>query len=428
MADLSKEDKTFIKKQCEQLEDHVKALHKTFEGAIGKQVNLAEKLHQCEKVCDQHLKIAKMADSGLKATLAEERRNLEAVEQLDKESKLLHRMACEQIKWCSDQVDYSRAQTSDRIECIRIEIKRLQDLEQEGQEGRLLHNLAKRKVQEEHRLGTLAKRKVQIEKVKAEEDRRAEESSRKRASAKSNASTRVERAEKAVRSSEDMLQRLKKLYDDVKLEFADAMEYGTELLKAVGVDCHTAFLGHGKFLAIELEKANMDLGDFEKTREEKLRRKIVLESQEDEDCQATIDRAHEARFELEKAERNVEEINEKIKANKVSRDKLVKDYAVVDAFLRRHASASTAPNGLKVMAMPMAKAHTAVDEARIDCCNVAEYRDQRGDAQAIPHTLGSLEEFEDDFGKRYRGETASNLKTMFTNMNKAWGLGRLLGQ
>lgn len=154
---------------------------------------MAKKLQECKKVCDQHLETAKMADSGFKTTLADEKRNLEAVEQLDKESKLLHEMACEQIKWCSDQVDCSHEQTSDRIKCINNEIARLQNLKQ----------------QEDHRLKILDTHKEQIKKVKAEEDRRAEESRRERASAKSNASTRVERAEKAVRSSEDMLQRLR---------------------------------------------------------------------------------------------------------------------------------------------------------------------------------------------------------------------------
>ena len=39
--------------------------------------------------------------------------------------------------------------------------------------------------------------------------------------------------------------------------------------------------------------------------QKKLTRKLELESQEDEDCQATIDRAQEARRELDKAERDV---------------------------------------------------------------------------------------------------------------------------
>jgi len=410
-AELTPAQRKENKKECEELGGHFRALHATFEESTSKQRNISEKMLECKQICDQNLKTAKSADGAFKTTLAEERRNLEAVVKLDHEGKLLHELTCQQIKWCSDQVEYSCGQTDDRIKLIQTEIKRLQDLEK----------------LEALRRQNLVKCKAQIDKVKAEEDRRAEASASERARAKKNATERVERAEKAVKSSEEFVQRLEGLYKEVQLEFADAMTYGTDLLKAIGVDCHTAFLGHGKFLAIQREIANKNLVTFQQKREEKLRRKIELERREDEDIPATIENSREAGRELEKAQQDEELTNDKIKTISDSREQLLRDYQAVDTFLRRHASA--APNDkLKVTTIPMAHRHLGVDKGRVDCCNVAEFRDQRDDATSIGQTLEALEDFEQDFKRRYSGETDSNLGRMFTDMNKKWGLGRLLGQ
>ena len=410
-AELTSAQRKENKIECEELSGHFRALHTTFEETTSKQRNISEKMLECKQICDQNLRIAKSADGGFKATLAEETRNLEAIVQLDHEGKLLHELTCQQIKWCSDQVEYSRSQTDDRIKLIQTEIKRLQDLEK----------------LEAHRRQNLVKCKAQIDKVKAEEDRRAEASASERARAKKNATERVQRAEKAVKSSEELVQRLSGLYKEVQLEFADAMAYGTEVLKAIGVDCHTAFFGHGKFLAIQREIANKNLIAFQQTREEKLRKKIELERLEDDDIPATMEKSREAGRELEKAQQDEELTNDKIKAISDGREQLLRDYQAVDTFLRRHASA--APNDKrKVMTMPMARRHLGVDLGRVDCCNVAEFRDQRDDATSIGHILEALEDFEVDFKRRYSGETDSNLGRMFTDMNKKWGLGRLLGQ
>ena len=229
------------KNECAQLDDHFSALHTTFEETSEKQHKLSEQAVKCKKVCDENLGAAKTAHTRYEATLKEERRNLDTVLALDRESAFFHDMALEQIKYCSDQVEYSREQTSGRIKSVKTEIERLQRLQKE----------------EEDRLQHLVNCKAQIDKVKEEEETRAKASAGERGRAKKNMGERVMRAEKGVKSSADVLKRIEALYKDVQQEFEDALSYSTEVRKAIGVDCHTAFLGHGKFLAIQREMVSV---------------------------------------------------------------------------------------------------------------------------------------------------------------------------
>ena len=410
-TNMTSAERSETKKECGQLENHFKALHKTWEKTSEKQSQLSGEMARCKQVCDERLDTAKSSDAHYKSTLAEELRNLERLAQVDRESNLLHKMTLEQIKVCSDQVEYSQEQTGSRITCIRTEIERLQNVEQ----------------QEKDRLQRLAECKKQIDEVKDKEKKLEEASSNERERAKKNAAERVKRAAMGVKSCEDLLKRLETLYQDVQLEFADALGYGTEVLKAIGVDCHAAYLAHGKYLTIEREIAKKNLADFEKIRVEKLETWNELDRRQMTEVQATVDRADVAKSVLKEAEDHVRQIDDTIKNNSTKRQALVGDFLVVDAFLRQHASSST--NGqLLIKTVPMAEEHLAIDAERVKCCNVAEFRQVRDKATAIGHNLELLEACEADIERRFRGETAGNIRSMFNARNSYWGLGRLIGQ
>jgi uncharacterized phage infection (PIP) family protein YhgE len=399
-----------IENECSQLDNIFKALHMTFKETSEKQSNLSDEMERCKRVCDEHLDTAKYADARYKTVLTEERRNLDALKQLDSESKLLHEMTLQQIKFCSDQVEYSHQQTSIRIRTIDTEIQRLTGLQR----------------QETDRLQRLAKCKKQIDEVEKEEKTRAAESSRERALALSNARERANRAEKGVESSKSLLWRLETLYKDVQLEFADALAYGTEVRKAIGVDCHAAFLGHGKFLSIQREKANKSLAHFQKEREAKLQSWTELTRLQIPGAQATVDRANAAKLELVEAEGNVQQLNKTITDTIDKIQALEEDFSVVENFLNQHASPSTDGKKAVVKVLPMAGCHRAIDNNRVDCCNVAEFRDQRGNTTAIGHPLESLKVFQTDFARRYKGEADGNVRQMFRFLNAKFG--RLIGQ
>ena len=389
------------KEECAQVDNLFKALHSKFEEVSEQQLELSRQMLCCKNDCDEHQGTAKAAHARYEATLKEERRNLETLHQLDRESTFLHEMTLQQIKFCSDQVDYSREQTSGRIVCIQTEIQRLKELEK----------------QETDRLQRLVDCKTQIDKVKKEEETLAKALSAELLRAKENVGERLKRADKGVKSSEDLLERIEALYNDVQDELELALSYGTELLKAIGVDCHTAFVCHGKFLAIQKARAEKNLIEFEETRKAKLQRSMELLRLQMPDVQATVDRADDAKRELDKAEDDVQQITDTIKGNKDKRRALGSDYAVVDIFLRKHACPAT--NGkLTVKTLPMA-------EATSSCSTVAEFREVRAHTTAVGHTLESLEAFETDFERRYRGEADGNLQTLFQKLNTNWLRGRL---
>ena len=397
------------KDECGQLEDYFKALHEVFEGTEEKQANLEEKLAECNKVCRQHLSTAKIADTEFKSRLEEEKRKVEKITQLHREGEQIDKWASEQIKWCSDFVTCSQEHTRVRIDIIRNEIVRMQELEK----------------QETDRLKKLASCKEQLDKVKVEERVRSERASSERADAMRSATERMRRAGTAVKSSERSMQRIESLYAQVQEEFKDALAYGTELRKALAVDCHAAYLGHGKYLAIQREKAIKNLSESQKAREAKLQKSLELDRLEDEDCESTVERAADARRELEKAERDVEAVNDKIKTIDTGRKELVDAYGIISAFLRDKSCSSN--GNLVVETLPMAPQHRTLGGGRLHVSNVAEFRDTREDTRPFKHTLEKLEVFEADFKKRYRGEVDSNLKAMFSAVNRMFGKG-LIGQ
>ena len=90
---------------------------------------------------------------------------------------------------------------------------------------------------------------------------------------------------------------------------------------------------------------------------------------------------------------------------------------MVDIILLKHACPAT--NGkMTVKTLPMA-------EATSSCSTVAEFREVRAHTTAVGHTLESLEAFETDFERRYRGEADGNLQTLFQKLNTNWLRGRL---
>ena len=143
------------------------------------------------------------------------------------------------------------------------------------------------------------------------------------------------------------------------------------------------------------------------------------------DVQATVDRADDAKRELDKAENDVQQITDMINDNTDKRKALADDYSVVDKFLRQHSGPATNGGKLTVKTLPMAEKHDAIDRERAACSTVAEFRDVRGDTTAVGHTLETLEAFETDFEQRYRGEADGNLRRMFQALNTNWLRGRL---
>jgi hypothetical protein len=87
-----------IENECSQLDGIFKALHMTFEEISEKQSNLSDEMERCKRVCDKHLDTAKHADARYKTMLTEERRNLDALKQLDSEQELEHKQRCGAVR------------------------------------------------------------------------------------------------------------------------------------------------------------------------------------------------------------------------------------------------------------------------------------------------------------------------------------------
>ena len=172
-------------------------------------------------------------------------------------------------------------------------------------------------------------------------------------------------------------------------------------------------------------QARKNLAEFQKTRDAKLQRWTELVRLQMPDVQATVDRADDAKRELDKAENDVQQITDMINDNTDKRKALADDYSVVDKFLRQHSGPATNGGKLTVKTLPMAEKHDAIDRERAACSTVAEFRDVRGDTTAVGHTLETLEAFETDFEQRYRGEADGNLRRMFQALNTNWLRGRL---
>jgi hypothetical protein len=164
--------------------------------------------------------------------------------ELGKECETFHEMECEQIHWCRSFVAADSASTCSRIETFEHEIERLQYLCQ----------------LDKTRLKHMTDYLEQLNRVEANARARAEASKEGLASATRAATERVVRANKAVLSSEPYQTKLISLHQELQQEMKDLASYMQELLKALAVDCHAAYLGAGKFLAIQSLKAETNQG------------------------------------------------------------------------------------------------------------------------------------------------------------------------
>ena len=124
---------------------------------------------------------------------------------------------------------------------------------------------------------------------------RAEGSKETRASVTRAATERVACAEKAVTSSGRFQTKLISLHQEVQQEIKDAVSYWQELLKALVVECHAAYLGAGKFITMQALLTEKNLMASKQTHENKYRAKIELEQLEDTDLEDTVERAEQAR-------------------------------------------------------------------------------------------------------------------------------------
>jgi hypothetical protein len=188
-------------------------------------------------------------------------------------------MVCEQIKWCKSFVAASSADSRSRVETLDLEIQRLQAL----------------RTQEITRQDNLTKCDEHLDRVLANERTRAEVSKEKPASATRTAMVRVACAKKAVTISGRFQTKLLSLHQEVQQEMKDSVSYWQELLKALAVDCHAAYLGAGKFLAMQALITEKNHVVSKKTNDSKYQAKIELEQLEDADLQDTVDRAEQAR-------------------------------------------------------------------------------------------------------------------------------------
>jgi hypothetical protein len=188
-------------------------------------------------------------------------------------------MECEQIHWCKSFFAASSAISCSSIEAFEHEIQRLQ------------HLCQLEKTRREHSTNCYE----HLNRVEANARARAEASKEELASATRAATERALRANKAVLSSEPFQTKLISLHQELQQEMKDVESYKQELLKALAVDCHAAYLGAGKFLAMQALKAETNLNASEKNMQIKLRASLTANAMEDIDLQDTVERAEHAR-------------------------------------------------------------------------------------------------------------------------------------
>jgi hypothetical protein len=188
-------------------------------------------------------------------------------------------MVCEQIKWCKSFVEASSADSRSRVQTLDLEIQRLQTLRK----------------QEITRQDNLTKCDVHLDMVLANEKTKAADSEKTRASATRAATERVACAKKAVASSGRFQTKLISLHEEVQQEMKDAVSFFEELLKALAVDCHAAYLGAGKFLAMQALITEKNLKASKQTYDNTYQAQMDLEVLEDADLPDTVSRAEQAR-------------------------------------------------------------------------------------------------------------------------------------
>ena len=131
-ASMSKEGKDQNKSFCSEFGTYYDALHNAFEKTAQKRAAIASTSDEYIRKCDDSLPKAREtfegADSTFKATLADEKNNLQQLEVLKQDSECFHSLAREQIKFCKDSVDFSMEESRKRTERLDEEIKRLEML------------------------------------------------------------------------------------------------------------------------------------------------------------------------------------------------------------------------------------------------------------------------------------------------------------
>jgi hypothetical protein len=85
------------------------------------------------------------------------------------------------------------------------------------------------------------------------------------------------------------------LHEEVQQEMKDAVAFFQELLKALAVDCHAAYLGAGKFLAMQALITEKNLKSSKQTYDNTYQAQMDLELLEDADLPDTVNRAEQAR-------------------------------------------------------------------------------------------------------------------------------------
>jgi hypothetical protein len=278
-ADMSPSDKDDNKKECMELAKLFDSLHKVFDRVKTKKGDLEAQLHKCEDECSKSFNSAKEAALEYDRQLQEETSNLHKLEDLNNECEAFHQMVCEQIKWCKSFVAASSADVHSSIETLDLEIQRLQAI----------------RTQEITRQNNLTKCDEHLDRVLANERTKAAVSKGNRVIAARAATERVACAKKAVTSSGRFQTKLISLHEEVQQEMKDAVSFFQEMLKALAVDCHVAYLGAGKFLAMQALITEKNLKASKQKYEEKEEEKMDLEALEDPDLPDTVNRAEQAR-------------------------------------------------------------------------------------------------------------------------------------
>jgi len=177
------------------------------------------------------------------------------------------------------------------------------------------------------------------------------------------------------------------------------------LIKQLGVDCHGTFLNTGKFLAIQAAVAEKNQKRAHETHDAKQMASLEANALRDADLQDTLDHAKQAEDELTKAANNLTQSMNKTTRIKGERDKLKGEIEAVHSLLRGSPEIPS-PRGAKLVV------HNLPDLAAFrEVCSVADYCKYRDDlavsrplAATNSQTLELLEDYENDFRKRYHGE------------------------
>jgi hypothetical protein len=383
------------KGECEEFAACFQALIAEFDRAHQQHISLSVRLEDLEQTCRRSVREAEQTDAGLRKTLEDERSNTARLTALKEEGNCMHAMVCEQIKWSQDFVANSSSETQGRIESLDREIQRLQALRE--QEARRLASL-----------GSCADYLANLE----EQERGLHQAfASDNEAALQIATSRVLRASKAVASSAQFMGQLASLQQQAKDEMQDALGYLNVLLKQLGVDCHTAYLSTGKFLAIQGQVVDKNCGRFQNEYDAKARASLEANVEKDEDLPDTVERAQQAQMELDRADAALKKCFEKRAKNKDQRDTLKRDIEPVLDWLAGGKSRNKSNRVLLVRDKEAFEGVADVNDFRA-------FRECEGQ-EGTSHTLERLEDFEASFERRFKGESDSNLAALADNMRRS---------